>query len=254
MSDPYETFCATVALEQLTQWLFQEQPVERPRHAPALVLDVSRALPDAPARQWDDRVNEVVTSAGHRSLVVARQPSDIDLGPYKQPMVVADPRNLDWVRPESVDMVIAEGAALSDCLAAEDTVIDLARILRPGGRLLASTVSLTSGLSQLAEQNRWPELADSPAADVMLVPDPYLSGSYLRCFGPDELHELLSGAGLEVDWVRSRTMLPAAAVRQTLASHPEAMTDLVANELSLAAAHEGESHGGQLIVSGRRAA
>jgi hypothetical protein len=241
--DPYEVFCATVALRQLSQWL----PV-----TPSLVLDLSRPLPDSPSPSRDSRVSDVVMSAGHQALLVVRDPLDIDFGPYKQPVVVGDPRSLSWVHGNSVDVVLAEGGALSDCLAVEDTLADIARILRPGGRMLASAASLTSGLSQLAEQRRWPELADAPAADVMLVPDPGHPGSFTRCFGPDELTESLTGAGLEVDWIRSRTVLPAAAVRQTLAADPEALGDLVINELSLADAHEGESHGAFLTVSGRK--
>ena len=241
--DPYETFCGAVALRQLSQWL----PA-----IPAIVLDLSRALPDPPPASWDDRIGDVVTSAGHQLVIVARNPMAIELGPYKHPVVVGDVRSLGWVRAASVDIVLAEGGALSDCLAAEDTVADIARVLRPGGRLLASAVSLTSGLSQLAEQNRWPELADAPDADVMLVPDPKHDGSYIRCFGPDELRELVIDAGLDVQWIRSRSVLPAAAVRQALAGNPGALSDLVTNELSLADEHEGESHGGRLIVSARK--
>jgi hypothetical protein len=241
--DPYDVFCAAVALQQLAQWL----PL-----GPGLVLDLSRSLPAPPPTYRDDRINDVVTSAGHRLVVVARDPVDIDFGPYKHPVVVGDARSLAWVRSESIDIVIAEGAALSDCLAAEDTLLDIARVLRPGGTLLASAVSLTSGLSQLAEQNRWPELADAPAADVMLVPDLIHDGTYIRCFGPVELRELVAGAGIEVEWIRSRSVLPAAAVRQTLAANPAALKDLVLNELGLADEHEGESHGGRLIVSARK--
>jgi hypothetical protein len=242
-ADPYDIFGAAVALRQLSEWL----PA-----APSVVLDLSRPLPGPPLTYWDDRVSEVVTSAGHRAIVVARRQLDIDFGPYKYPVVVADARNLDWVRTSSVDAVVAEGGALSESVAAEDTLADFARILRPGGRVLASSVSLTSGLAQLAEQNRWPELADAPSADVMLVPDPDREGAYLRCFSPDDLRELFTGAGLEIDWIRSRSVLPAAAVRQTLLASAGAMKDLVSKELSLEDAHEGEAHGARLIVSGRK--
>ncbi len=92
------------------------------------------------------------------------------------------------MREASFDAVIAEGGALSDCLAAEDTLHDIARVLRPGGRLLASADSLVLGLAGLAEQHRWPELADAPAADVVLVPDPDARLTrFTRCFSPEEL-------------------------------------------------------------------
>ncbi len=241
--DPYEMFCATVALRQLSEWL----PL-----APSTVLDLSRPLPDAADPGWDHRVSDVVVSAGHQVLVAAREALDIDLGPYKYPVVIGDTRSLDWVRTASVDAVIAEGGALSDCLAAEDTLVDIARSLRPGGQVLASADSLTTGLSQLAEQHRWPELADAPSADVMLVPDPKHDDAFTRCFGPGDLRELFTGAGLTVEWIRSRTVLPAAAVRHTLRADPDALADLVVNELELAKDHEGESHGAQLVISARK--
>jgi hypothetical protein len=236
-------FCATLALRQLSQWL----PLE-----PSTVLDLSRPLPDAADPHWDDRVSDVVVSAGHQVLVAARGSLEIDFGPFKYPVVVGDVRSLDWVKGASVDAVVAEGGALSDCLAAENTVAGIARVLRPGGQVLASADSLTAGLSRLAEQHRWPELADAPSADVMLVPDPDRDGEFTRCFGPDELRELFTTAGLEVDWVRSRTVLPAAAVRRTLLADPNSLRDLVINELDLARDHEGESHGAQLVISARK--
>jgi SAM-dependent methyltransferase len=240
--DQYARFAATVALRQLTQWL----PL-----LPVSVLDLSLPLPDAPAR-FDSRVADVVMAAGHHVTSVTGQGSRPPIGRLSHPVVVGDSRSLDWIRSESFDAVIAEGGALSDSLAAEDTVRGIARVLRPGGRLLASADSLVLGLARLAEQNRWPELADAPAADVVLVPDPAHAGGYSRCFSPDDLSELLDGSGLEVEWIRPRTAIPAAAVRQTLMTDPSAMGDLVISELSLAGAHAGEANGSRLVVSGRK--
>lgn len=242
-ADPYARFAATVALRQLTQWL---------PPSPASVLDLSLPLPDA-GTGFDARISDVVTAAGHRVTSVTRDPAGAP-GPGRRthPVVVGDPRSLTWIRSESVDAVVAEGGALSDSLAAEDTLRDIERVLRPGGRLLASADSLVLGLARLAEQHRWPELADAPAADVVLVPDPAHAGGYSRCFSPDDLTELLTGCGLDVEWVRPRTALPAAAVRETLLSDPDAMGDLVTSELSLATASAAEAHGARLVVSGRK--
>jgi hypothetical protein len=244
-ADPYARFATTVALRQLAEWL----PL-----SPARVLDLSLPLPDA-GPGFDARIGDVVMAAGHRVTSVSRRPLDAqqvpDVGPSQQ-VVVGDPRSLTWIRSESVDAVIAEGGALSDSLATEDTLRDIERVLKPGGRLLASADSLVLGLARLAEQHRWPELADAPAADVVLVPDPAHAGGYSRCFSPEDLTELLNGCGLEMEWIRPRTVIPAAAVRETLMSDPSAMGDLVISELRLAGAHAGEAHGSRLAVSGRK--
>ena len=244
-TDPYARFAATVALRQLAQWL----PL-----LPVSVLDLSLPLPDAGAG-FDARIADVVMAAGHRVTSVTRHRAGVLAAPESRPshsVVVGDPRSLTCIRSESVDVVVAEGGSLSDSLATEDTLRDIARVLRPGGRLLASADSLVHGLARLAEQNRWPELADARAADVVLVPDPAHPGNYSRYFSPDDLGELVTGCGLEVEWIRPRTVIPAAAVRQTLLADPATMGDLVISELGLAGAHAGEAHGARLVVSGRK--
>ena len=243
VDDLYAGFLAAVVLRQIAGWL----PV-----TPCRVLDLSMPLPDAAGRR-DHRITGVVAAAGHQVITVLRQGDDFDSEDRPaHPVVAGDPRSLDWVRAQSVDAVIAENGALSYSLATEDTLAGIARVLRPGGRLLASADSLVMGLSRLAEQHRWPELADAPAADVMLVPDPDDGGGYTRCFAAEDLRELLSGAGLDLEWIRPRTVLPATAVRHTLAADPTALADLVASELNLAGANEGEAHGAHHVVSGVR--
>lgn len=243
-SDPYATFATTVTLRRLSEWL---------PSTPISVLDVSLPLENAADDGFDARISDAITAAGHEVTSVARLPEAAPQtrGPFQR-VVVGDPRSLSWIRAESVDAVVAEGSALSDSLATEDTVRDITRVLRPGGRLLASVDSLVLGLARLAEQHRWPELADAPAADVVLVPDPAHAGGYSRCFSPDDLTELLQESGLDIEWIVPRTMLPAVAVRETLNADPAAMHDLVMTELSLADAHAGEAHGARLVVSGRK--
>jgi hypothetical protein len=174
--------------------------------------------------------------------------------------VVGDVRFLDWFRSGSVDAVVAEGGALSACLATETTVEQAARLLRPGGRMLLTVESLLQGLSRLAEQHKWPELADASAADVMLVHTD--DDAYARCFGPSELRDLVSEAGFDVEWIRPRTVIPPDVVRHAMgADDPRSsrrgvaadaeLDQLVASELDLAVERQGEALGLYLTVSAR---
>ena len=177
-ASPYWLFYREVAAAQLAEWL--PAAVRR-------VLDLSG--PTGYAAQ--------LVAAGHEVVLVRADEDEVRpdvTGPGRVLPVVADPRSLSFVAPDSVDLVVAESRALSMCLAAEVTVEQLRRVLRPGGRLLLAVDSLSMGLARLADQGRWAELADVPSADVVLVPDD--DGSITRCFWPEELHTLLTDVGL----------------------------------------------------------
>jgi len=150
--------------------------------------------------------------------------------------VVADSANLSFLADGSVDGVIADGA-LSRHLMAEDVAAEIARVLRPGGQLLASVDSLVLGMSILAEQHHWAELTDLPQAEVVLVPWP--DGRITRCFGPDQLVDLLTEAGLEVSWIRPRTVLSPSTVDHVLRKDPSAIMRLVRAELAAGAEEAG---------------
>ena len=153
--------------------------------------------------------------------------------------VVADSGNLSFLADGSVDGVIADDGALSRHLMAEDVAAEIARVLRPGGQLLASVDSLVLGMSILAEQHHWAELTDLPQAEVVLVPWP--DGRITRCFGPDQLVNLLTEAGLEVSWIRPRTVLSPSMVDHVLRKDPSAIMRLVRAELAAGAEEAGPS-------------
>ncbi len=111
--------------------------------------------------------------------------------------MTAEGNGLEFLADGCADGVIAEDRTLSLRLAAEDLVAEIARVLRPGGRVLACVDSLTFGMAVLAEQHRWPHLVDVPNADVVLIPWP--DGTITRCYGAEQLGELFTGGGLEVE-------------------------------------------------------
>lgn len=230
---PYWLFYDEVAAAQVAQWL----PAE-----PARVLDVSGGR----------RFAGQVATAGHEVVHVLTEPSAVPPAPTGRLLpVVAETRSLDWLQADCVDLVLAESRALSMCLATEVTIEQLVRVLRPGGRLLLVVESLLLGLARLAEQGRWAELADAPAADVVLVPDD--AGTLTRCFWPEDLRTLLVEAGLEVEWVRPRTVLTPATVERALTTGgAAALKKLVEAEVALAVEREGESTGLHLAASARK--
>ena len=226
----YWTFYAAVAAAQLADWLPSN---------PARVLDLSGC----------SSFSAQLLDAGHEVVHVASQPPE-PAGPGRLLPVVADARSLGWLTDDSVDLVLAESGALSMCLATEVTLDHLARVLRPGGRLLLVVDSLVLGLALLADQGRWAELADVPSADVVLVPDD--DGAISRCFWPEELQTLLTGAGLQVDWVRPRSVLTPATVERALEQGGSAaLATLVRTELALAVDRQGEATGLHLVASAR---
>jgi SAM-dependent methyltransferase len=217
----YPRFHAAVARAQLTNWL---------PGGHRFLVDISG--PGA-------RTAEVAAQAGHSVLRV------ID------PEMPAPPSPASYEVSGRLSTVTADGTGLAflpdrcaDGVIAEELVTEIARVLRPGGRVLACVDSLTFGMAMLAEQHRWPYLVDVPNADVVLIPWP--DGTITRCYGAEQLLELFTGAGLEVSWIRPRTVLPPQTVSYLLARDPSRFGELVNAELR---ARSDDSVGTQLVVS-----
>ncbi|WP_019633250.1 class I SAM-dependent methyltransferase [Actinomadura atramentaria] len=233
----YWAFYWAVAEAQLARWL--------PRR-PGRLLDLSGD---------DGRSAAQAAGAGHRVIEVVEPVPDgapprvgAETRPPGVSTVIADAGRLGCLTDASVDGVIAENRVLSRHLVTEAAVAEIARVLRPGGRLLVSVDSLTLGMALLAERNQWAHLSDVPAAEVLLVPWP--DGTITRCFGIDQLRELLTESGLEVEWVRPRTVLSPSTVEHMLTRSPETLPRLVNTELT--APPGDDSLGVHLLASARR--
>jgi SAM-dependent methyltransferase len=254
----YWRFYRAVADAQLARWL--------PRR-PSRVLDISGGQGHSAGR---------AAGAGHAVLEVrdpdrpGRPPARAHLDatlrdgplpdgalqdgrgrPLRGPVpVVGDSGALTYLTDASMDAVVAENRVLSRHLATEATVAEIARVLRPGGRVLLCVDSLTLGMALLAERNYWAHLSDVPSAEVVLVPWP--DGTITRSFSAHQLRELLADAGLDVEWIRPRTVLSPSTVEHVLGESPRALARLVRTELN--ARQTDESLGIHLLASARRTA
>lgn len=162
-------------------------------------------------------------------------------------VVAGEAASLGFLPDGQADGVIAADRTLSTHLVAESMLAEIARVLRPGGRVFACVDSLVLGMALLADQHHWPHLADLPRAEVVLVPWP--DGVITRCYSPDLLRELFIGAGLAVDWIRPLTALSPSMVDYALRRDPGSMPDLVRAELR---SDPDDSHGAQLMISAHR--
>ncbi len=189
----------------------------------------SRRRPEAPPRRrgGEARRSRVLSEP---AFGAERRSGGSGGSPPRVNTILADPVRLPFLADGTVDGVIAEDGALSAHLMAEDIAAEISRVLRPGGQLLACVDSLVLGMSILAEQHHWAELTDLPQAEVVLIPWP--DGRITRCFGPEQFSDLLTEAGLEVLWIRPRTVLSPSMVDHVLRREPGAITRLVRAELA----------------------
>lgn len=243
----YSRFRAAVARAQFELWLAelaQLRGAEGGSSSPrGRVIDISG--PNA-----GTRAAEMAAQAGHAVLRVippgesAATSAAPELPRARLRVATADGGGLGFLASHSADAVIAEDRTLSRSLAAETLVSEIARVLRPGGRVLASVDSLTLGMSVLAKQHHWPHLVDLPHADVVLVPWP--DGSITRCYGAEHLRELFANSGFEVSWIRPRTVFARSTVSYLLDRDPGSFKRLLNAELR---ARGDDSLGDQLVIS-----
>ncbi|WP_157250643.1 class I SAM-dependent methyltransferase [Nonomuraea typhae] len=229
---PYWTFYRAVVAEQLSRWL----PAQ-----PSVILDLSGGR-----GRWSGQA----ARAGHKVIEVVdfrRTADQSRLRDIRVRQVRSD--DLSFLPDESVDAVVAEERAMSVELMAESAMSDVARVLRPGGRALLCVDSLVLGMAILAEQGQWQHLRQT--GEVMLVPWP--DGGITRCFSSGQLRELLMGAGLEVEWVRPRTVLSPSTVDHVLGSDSRSLAWLVRTELE-AHPDDDDTVGIHLVASARKSA
>ena len=179
----YWQFHEAVTRAQLTEWL------PTGRH---LLVDVSG--PRGPAPNWPPRPAHTVlrvldpgpgrAGGGSGGGAAPRSRAVGGVGPAGAQIVpvIADSSRLTFLGDGCADGVIADDRALSVYLAAEAMIAEIARVLRPAGRVIACVDSLVLGMAVLADQHHWAHLVDLPHAEVVLVPWP--DGRITRCLRP----------------------------------------------------------------------
>ena len=217
----YWQFHEAVTRAQLTQWLPTGRhllvDVSGPRapgaelaakagHTVVRVIEDARATPAAPKAPGGPGRNDPPRRGAEGDVDRSpRRGAEGDLGGTVSPQdrgglggrppgpakhgriipVIADASRLTFLGDVCADGVIADDRALSVHLAAEAMIAEIARVLRPGGRVIACVDSLVLGMAVLADQHHWAHLIDLPHAEVVLVPWP--DGTITRCFGPDQV-------------------------------------------------------------------
>lgn len=259
----YSRFRQAVAQAQLSGWLAELPPargvlvdISGPEsraaplaaaagHSVLRVIPADRPVPTAGPVPADCAVPEAgpVPAAGPVPTA-GPVPADCAVPEAGRLRTVSGDGGLEFLTDACADGVIAEDRTLSRSLAAEAVVGEIARVLRPGGGVLACVDSLTLGMAVLAEQHHWPQLVDVPHADVVLVPWP--DETITRCYGAEQLRELFTAGGFDVRWIRARTVFSPQTVTYLLARDPGSFGALLRAELG---SHGDDSVGGQLILS-----
>ena len=240
----YWRFQRAVAKAQLAAWL----PAGR-----RLLVDISGPAAACPAQAAGSGHTVVRVVTAHPGAPPA---AERDGAPAARiAAVVAESGSLAFLADGCADGVIAEDGALSRHLMAEDLAAEIARVLRPGGEVLACVDSLVLGMAVLAEQRRWAHLTDLPHAEVVLIPWP--DGTITRCFAAAQLYDLLTEAGLQVTSIRPRTVLSPSTVDHVLRQQPGALARLVRAELQAgqdpaAGGSADEAFGISLVATARK--
>jgi Methyltransferase domain len=239
----YWQFQRAVAKAQLAAWL----PAGR-----RVLIDISGPGAACPAQAAGFGHAVVRVHAAHPGVPAA---GERGRPPGRVAPVVAEPGSLAFLADGCADGVIAEDGALSRHLMAEDLAAEIARVLRPGGELLACVDSLVLGMAMLAERRQWAHLTDLPHAEVVLIPWP--DGTITRCFGAAQLYDLLTEAGLKVTSIRPRTVLSPSTVNHVLRQQPGALARLVRAEMQagqdpVAGASADEAFGISLVATARK--
>src|ERR1022692_2003337 len=233
----YWQFHAAVTRAQLTTWL------PPGRH---LIVDVSG--PRGPGAELAARAGQTVLRVLDGAPPCGAPPDGARAWSAGRIIpVIADSTRLSFLADGCADDVIADDRALSMHLGAETMIAEIARVLRPSGRVLACVDSLVLGMAVLADQHHWAQLVDLPHAEVVLVPWP--DGTITRCYGPDHARELFTGAGLRVNGIRPRTVFSESMVTHLLQRDPDCLNKLVRAELG---ARSDDSLGAQLVISARK--
>jgi SAM-dependent methyltransferase len=175
--------------------------------------------------------------------------------------IAADIADLGVLASDSFDVVVCYGGPLSYLLdQAHAGVAELARVLRPGGRLVASVMSLiggtTAGLPLVVEDlRRFGPEAVSRVVETGILPAEMSGHLAMRMYRPRELRRLLESHGFEVLGMRASGLGWERIHPETRASlAPEERPLVLAWEVALASDEDAAGMGDHILVEAVKAA
>jgi ubiquinone/menaquinone biosynthesis C-methylase UbiE len=171
---------------------------------------------------------------------------------HKATLVVGDIIHMPELPSDRFELVLAMGDPLSICTDPQRAANEFARILAPGGHVIATADNKLAAIEHFVERGNLDALEDfTRSARTQWLTADARERFDLHMFTPATLTKLMERAGLEVIKLTGKTILPVRK-NKILFDAPDAMKRLVKLEETLAADPSAAAAASHLQVVGRK--
>lgn len=167
--------------------------------------------------------------------------------------VVADIVDMHELASDTFALMLAMGDPLSICSDATRAAREFARILKPGGAIVATADNRLGSIDHYIERGNLDALEQFVrAGKTRWLTDEAEERFELTTFTPLQLRKLFESAGLEVLSVTGKTILPIRSNRKLL-EHPDAIERLIRIEQELQKDPASAGRCGHIQIAARKA-
>lgn len=165
---------------------------------------------------------------------------------------VADIVDMHGLATDTFMLMLAMGDPLSICSDAARAAREFARILKPGGIIIATADNRLGSIDHYIERGNLDALEEfARTGRTRWLTDEAEERFELTTFTPQQLRKLFESAGLEVLSVTGKTILPIRANRRLL-EHPNAIERLIRIEQDLQKDPASAGRCGHLQIAARK--